>query len=102
MTKKIDPWETRYRKRAAQLSSLGYISQGSVYARLKGKPGSKYLWTWKNAKQKTESLSLSAEQYQWVKRAIANHRKAERILADLRQMSRSVLLKTVQGPKRRK
>lgn len=102
MTKKNEPWESRYRKRAAQLSSLGYISQGSVYARPKGKPGSKYLWTWKNAKQKTESLSLSAEQYKWVKKAIANHRKAERILADLRQISRSALLKTVPGPKRRK
>ena len=102
VSKENQSWETRYRKRAAQLSSLGYISQGSVYVRPKGKPGSKYLWTWKNARQKTESLSLSAEQYRWVKKAIANQRKAERILADLRQISRAVLLKTVPGPKRRK
>jgi hypothetical protein len=102
MSKENEMWEVRYRKRAAALSSLGYISQGSVYVRPKGKPGSKYLWSWKNANQKTESLSLSAEQYQWIKKAIANHRKAERILADLRQISRSVLLKTIPGPKRRK
>ena len=102
MSKQNDSLEARYRKRAAQLSSLGYISQGSVYARPKGKAGSKYLWTWKNAQQKTQSLSLSTEQYQWLKKAIANHRKAERILAEMRQISRSALLKTVPGPKRRK
>ena len=102
MTKKSDLLEARYRKCAAQLGSVGYISQGSVYARPKGKPGSKYLWSWKNQQQKTESLSLSVEQYKWLKKAMANHRKAERILAELRQMSRSVLLKTVPGPDRRK
>jgi hypothetical protein len=99
---KENSFEARYQKCAAQLSALGYVSQGSVYARPKGKPGSRYLWSWKNAKQKTESLSLSAEQYKWLKKAIANHRKAERILAELRQISRSALLKTVPGPIRRK
>src|SRR5471030_3024210 len=102
MTQKIRFLEARYQKRAVQLSSLGYISQGSIYARAKGKPGSKYLWSWKNPKQKTESLSLSIEQYKWLKKAIANQRRVDRILAELRQISRTVLLHTVAGPRRRK
>ena len=102
MTKKNDPLKIRYKKWVRQLGSLGYISQGSVYARPKGKPGSRYQWSWKNPRQKTESLSLSVEQYQWLKKAIANHRKAETILAELSQISRTILLKTVPGPNRRK
>ena len=52
--------------------------------------------------QKTESLSLSREQYRWLKKAIANHRRAESILGELRRISRAILLQTVPGPARRK
>ena len=102
MNKKLTALDSRYEKKLAQLSRAGYLSAGSLYARPKGKPGSKYLWSWKNPKQKTESLSLSKEQYLWLKKAIANQRKAEKILSQLHDISRQILTQTLPSVSKRK
>lgn len=82
--------EREYRRLAVGLSQIGYIAQGSVFERKKG-PGSRFQWTWKNKDQKTESLTLSAEEYQWLKNAVANQRRLNKTLAKMRQLSAQML-----------
>jgi hypothetical protein len=102
MRKKLALLEERYRRKLENLGGIGYISQGSVYARAKGKPGSRYQWSWKNARQKTESLALSEEQYVWLKQAVENHRKTQAIIRDLCKISKEIALKTMPGTVKRK
>lgn len=93
--------EKEYRRLAARLSQIGYIAQGSVFERKKG-PGSRFQWTWKNKDQKTESLTLSTEQYQWLKNAVANQRQLHKTLAQMRRISAQILRCTHPPNKTRK
>lgn len=102
MKKPTAAWTAQYEQCRRDLCALGYVSQGSVYARPPGRGGSRYQWSWKNAAQKTESLTLSREQYAWLKKANANQRKADAILARMRAISRNIVLQTIPGPTRRK
>ena len=94
--------EAQHRRLAQQLGRLGFISQGSVFARKKGASGSRYQWTWKDAKQKTRSLTLSADQFAWLKAAISRQRHLEKTLQKMRQISVRILYDHVPGPRRRK
>jgi len=47
-------------------------------------------------------LTLSQEQYHWLKEAIANWRTVQRTLRRMQQLSREELFASVPGPKRRK
>ena len=94
--------ENQYRRLARSLGQIGFICQGSVFERKQPGSGSRYQWTWKNAQQKTMSLTLSEDQFTWLKAAIARHRQAEKILRQMRKISHRVLLKNVAGPLRRK
>ena len=94
--------EARLRKLARRLSRTGFMTQGSVFERTKRGSGSRYQWTWKNPNQKTISLTLSAEQFTWLKKAIGNGRSVEQTLEKIRQLSREVVLHHIPGPRRRK
>ncbi len=94
--------ENRLRRLARRLSRTNYVSQGCVFERKQRAGGSRYQWTWKDPKQKTLSLTLSAKQYAWLKKAIAQHRAVEKILAQMRRITYQVLIKHVPGPQRRK
>ncbi len=94
--------ETRLRYLARSLTRTGFITQGSVFERKKPGSGSRYQWTWKDSKQKTVSLTLSAEQFAWLKKAVAQSRAVEKTLAQMRRISRQVLIHHVPGPRRRK
>jgi hypothetical protein len=94
--------EARLRRLAHGLSRTGFISQGSVFERKKRGSGSRYQWTWKDPKQKTVSLTLSAEQFSWLKKAMTQSRAVEKTLEQMRRISRQVLLNHVPGPRRRK
>jgi len=94
--------ESRLNRLAQSLARTGFLSQGSVFARKKRGSGSRYQWTWKDPKQKTVSLTLSAEQFAWLKSAIAQSRAVERTLNQMRQISYRVLIEHVPGPRRRK
>jgi hypothetical protein len=94
--------ESRLRQLAQSLARTGFVSQGSVFARKKRGSGSRYQWTWKDPKQKTASLTLSAEQFAWLKKAIAQSRSVERTLKKMRQISQRIVLEYVPGPRRRK
>jgi virulence-associated protein VapD len=91
----------RYRQLQRQLARLGYLSQGSVFERGPGQQGSRYVWTRKVA-AKTVTVALSPAQYRWLRRAVANQRKLDRIATQMQVLSRQILFDTVPGVTRRK
>ncbi len=99
---KLASLEAQLRRLAQSLSRTGFVSQGSVFERKKTTSGSRYQWTWKDSKQKTVSLTLSAQQFRWLRKAIARSRSVEHTLKKMRWISNRVLLGHLPGPKRRK
>jgi hypothetical protein len=93
--------ERQYEQLRAQLAHVGYLSKGSVVERAPGRPGSRYQWTTKVA-ARTVSLTLSAEQYQWLKAAVANQRKTERLLKQMHRLSRKIMRQKFPQEARRK
>jgi hypothetical protein len=94
--------EAQHRRLAQELGRIGFVSQGSVFARKKGASGSRYQWSWKDPQQKTMSLTLSTEQFTWLKAAIGRQRKVEKILQKMHRVSHCLLLKHMPNPIRRK
>ena len=101
MPRALKDLEKEYRRLAQSLAASGYISQGSVFERKKG-PGSRFQWTWKNKQQKTESLTLSQEQYRWLQQAVANQRKVNKTLAKMRRLSAQIFRLTADKNNQRK
>jgi|ERR1044071_3714672 hypothetical protein len=99
---KLAVLEARLRRLAHSLGRTGFVSEGSVFERKKKTSGSRYQWTWKDSNQKTVSLTLSPQQFVWLRKAIARSRAAEHTLKKMRQLSQQVLLQYVPGPRRRK
>ena len=91
----------QYRQLQRQLSHLGYISQGSVFERAPGQQGSRYVWT-RKVRARTVTVALSQEQYLWLRQAVANQRKLQRLVEQMQTLSRQVLFDTVPGVVRRK
>ena len=73
-----------------ELAGLGYLSDGSVYRRPAGRSGTRFTWSTK-VKAKTVSLALSEEQADWLEKAIAEHRRVKKILAEMRRLSRQIM-----------
>jgi|SRR5215207_5780432 hypothetical protein len=94
--------EAQYRHLAAELAQIGFVSQGSVFQRKAHTPGSRYQWTWKDAAQKTKSLTLSQEQFDWLKQALHNQRQLDKTLKQMRQISHRILLRHIPGTRKRK
>ena len=92
---------TLYRQLQRQLTRLGYVSQGSVFERVPGQQGSRYVWT-RKVRAKTVTVALSEEQYHWLKQAVANQRNLERIVEQMQKLSRQILFENVPGVVRRK
>ena len=92
---KLAALEGRLRRLAQSLSRTGFVSEGSVFARKKKTSGSRYQWTWKNKRQKTESLTLTQEQYHWLRQAINNERNVKQTLKKMRQISEQVFTQSV-------
>ena len=90
-----------YRQLRRELGSLGYLSQGSVFQRRPGQQGSRYVWT-RKIEAKTVTVALSKQQYQWLRRAVANQRKLTRIVRQMQQRSRQILFESVPGVVHRK
>jgi virulence-associated protein VapD len=83
------------------LARLGYLSQGSVFERAPGQQGSRYVWT-RKVKAKTVTVALSQAQHDWLRQAVANQRKLEKIIRQMQTLSRQTLFETVTGVTRRK
>jgi hypothetical protein len=101
MPRSIAQLEKQYRRLALSLGQMGYITQGSVFERKQG-PGSRYQWTWKNKDQKTQSLTLTLEQYQWLQQAVTNERTLKQTLSKMRQLSEMIFARSLNHPKQRK
>ena len=84
--------ERRFQALKEEVSQLGWLTQGSV---VPNHPGN---WRWtRKVNAKTVSVSLSPEQAEVFRGAIANHRKLEAIVDEMRLISQEVLLNSVSG-----
>ena len=90
-----------YRRLQRSLGQIGYLSQGSVFQRLPGQQGSRYVWT-RKVKAKTVTVALSEEQYHWLRQAVANQRELNRVVSEMQKLSRRILFESVSGVVRRK
>lgn len=63
--------------------------------------GSRYVWT-RKVQAKTVTVALSKEQYQWLRRAAANQRQLDGIVARMQKLSRQTVFEIVPGVRRRK
>lgn len=92
----------RFERLRRRLAGLGYISQGSVLDRSTlTPPRSGYQWT-RKVGQKTVTVSLSAAQYEGLKKAVANERTLWKIVAEMERISRQILFETLPDTRRRK
>ena len=104
--------ERRYARLTKRLSKLGPVLQGTITERTMVRedpraPGREktygpyYQWTFKRA-GKTATVNLTAQQAKTYQRAIDNHRKMEKILDEMRSLSRRILETKTEGVKKRK
>ena len=93
--------KARYETLRGQLAQGGWISEGYAQNRGPGAGGPCYQWT-RKVRNKTVSVALSKEQYEWLKQAIENWREVQRTLKEMQRLSRQVLFETVPHPPRRK
>jgi hypothetical protein len=92
--------EARYAALRQELAGIGYLSHGSVYRRPAGQPGNRFTWSTK-VKTKTVSLALSEEQADWLEQAITEHRRVQKLLLEMRRLSRQIMRKRFPDPERR-
>jgi hypothetical protein len=90
-----------FRQLQRQLGRIGYLSQGSVIERAPTQQGSRYIWT-RKVQAKTITVALSKQQYNWLRRAVANQREMQQIVGEMQKVSRKILFQTLPGPSRRK
>jgi hypothetical protein len=88
--------QRRYEQLKKELLGLGWISQGS----LMHTPPHAWRWT-RKVNAKTVTVALSEPQAELYRQAIANHRRLEQVLSEMRELSQKVLLGSVPGVRRR-
>jgi len=90
--------EQRYRDLKEEIAGLGWLTDGSVT------PNHPGYWRWtRKVKAKTVTVGLSEAQCELFKAAIANHRRLEAILREMRAISQEVLLNSAESvPKKRR
>lgn len=102
MKKISDGFSPAYEQWRAQLAQTGWVALGSVVERGQpGQGGPRYQWT-RRVRQKTVTVALSQEQFEWITRAIQNNRKAWEILEQMHQLSLDYMWKTLPSTTRRK
>lgn len=100
--KLYSPPPVAYRRLCAQLKQTGWVALGSVLERNKpGQGGPRYQWS-RRVEGKTITVALSAEQFAWLKKAIANQRKVWRILEKMQHRTLAYMWKNLPGTARRK
>ena len=79
-----------------ELAGLDWLTDGSI---IPTHPGS---WRWtRKVNAKTVAVSLSTAQAELFKSAIANHRRLEETLRELRAISQEVLLNSAESVRRK-
>ena len=98
----VSQLQRQYQQLCRPLAKMGLISQGSVQDRTTRRGGGAgYQWT-RKVDQKTITVSLSAEQFLKMKRAVANYRALRRQLRELEKLSRLIIFQSAPHPARRK
>lgn len=98
-TEELPPEYQRLRRRLGQ---VGWIALGSLVERTKpGQGGPRYQWS-RRVGRKTVTVALSAEQYNWLKHAIANQRAVWADLMRMQQTTAEYMLQNLPNPPRRK
>ncbi len=97
----LEEARAEYARLAQKLASTGWISEGYAQDRGPGAGGPCYQWT-RKVRNKTISVALSKEQYEWLNAAIQNWRAMQATLKEMQRLSRRVLFETVKNPPRRK
>ncbi len=76
---------------------MDWLSEGSV------SPGHPGTWRWtRKVKARTVTVALSAAQAEAFQQAIANHRRLEKLIREMRALSQTYLLESIPGPPRRR
>jgi hypothetical protein len=91
-----------YQRLRQRLSRIGWIALGSLLERTQpGQGGPRYQWS-RRVGTKTVTVALSAEQFAWLKGAIANQREVWDTLIQMQQLTAQHMLQKLPNPPRRK
>lgn len=97
-----DAFPATYRQLQKQLAQTGWIALGSLLERNQpGQGGPRYQWS-RRVGPKTVTIALSAEQFQWLKGAIAHQREVWNILMKMQQLTAEYVFENLPNPPRRK
>lgn len=101
-TKNTDRLPPDYQRLRQSLARTGWIALGSLVERTRpGQGGPRYQWS-RRVGPKTVTVALSAQQYAWLKEAIANQRTVWDILLQMQQLTVEHALSNLPNPHRRK
>jgi 3',5'-cyclic AMP phosphodiesterase CpdA len=91
-----------YRRLRTRLARIGWVALGSLLERNQpGQGGPRYQWS-RRVEGKTVTVALSAQQFAWLKNAIANQRAVQEILAQMHILTLQEMWKQLPETKRRK
>jgi hypothetical protein len=97
-----DDFPSAYQRLRQRLAQTGWIALGSLVERNQpGQGGPRYQWS-RRVGAKTVTVALSAEQFAWLKRAIANQRAVWDDLLQMQQLTAQYMLQNLPNPPRRK
>ncbi len=101
-TPSLNQWQRDFQQVRRSLTQIGYISQGSVQDRTARQGGGAgYQWTRKVA-HKTVTVSLTEEQFRYMKEAVGNYRKVRHCLEAMEKLSRRIIFERAPHAHRRK
>jgi len=100
--KKLEVFPAEYQRLRQRLAQTGWIALGSLVERNQpGQGGPRYQWS-RRVGGKTVTVALSAEQFAWLKQAIANQRAVWDDLTQMQQLTAEHMLQNLPNPSRRK
>jgi hypothetical protein len=103
--KSVEKLLQRYERLKASIAALGLVQIGTVSERMDRRSdasgrirerGPYYQWTFKTA-AKTRTVNLTREQARLWSHAIRNHRRLEKTIAEMRNVSLRILRETTTG-----
>ena len=91
-----------YQRLCQSLAQTRWIALGSLIERTQpGQGGPRYQWS-RRVGAKTLTVALSAEQFAWLKKAVANQRRVWDILMQMQRLTAQYALENLPNPPRRK